>query len=697
MEYHRHGVNVTLKDKSTAAKRVNESVDFLAQRLAHGHSLYGKDYHEGRVNHISSRLWYTNADLSKLLGITTGFGGSADLRTLKVKDLQRGLIQHQHSGILPVDKKAGSNHFALSESPCVSFMPEEWVRGAILIRCKSLLAGHSAVRFEIIELLMSLLNNDMIPLVPLRGSISASGDLQPLSYIAGVLEGNPDCYVWTNDGNAGRVLIPADVALEQLVYRSITFGPKEALAVLNGTAVSTAVAALAMQESHHLAILSQVLTAIGVEAMHGSLGSFDAFFDRVRPHRGQREAAANIRLFLTDSRLAHPEYEDEEDRVGLKQDRYALRTSPQWIGPQLEDLALAHEQITIECNSTTDNPLIDIEGDAIHHGGNFQAASITSAMEKTRSCLQMFGRMLFSQCTELINPAMNNGLPPNLAADDPSTSYTMKGADINVAAYMSELAYLANPVSSHVQTAENGNQAINSLALVSARYTHMAIDCLSMICATYLYVLCQALDIRAMDCGFLSAIGPAVNGITTNIFETTLRDAGALKKLQSNLLEQILKQCDLTASLDASDRFSKVAEAVQSTLTTFLYTYDSLPKHFDALLAIKQWTHQISATLRDLFLQHRRIYFAAPDATPYLGAASSRMYIYVRKDLQVPFHKGLADRPSKDNELKTIGSNISIIHEAMRSGRLYDPVLMCLGVRHIKAGSGTRGPRKEHS
>ncbi len=125
-------------------------------------------------------------------------------------------------------------------------MPEEWVRGTMLVRCKSLLAGHSGARFEIITLLMSLLNNNMIPLVPLRGSISASGDLQPLSYIAGVLEGNPDCYVWADDGNKGRSLIPADMALKKLVYEPIIFGPKEALAILNGTAVSTAVAALAM-------------------------------------------------------------------------------------------------------------------------------------------------------------------------------------------------------------------------------------------------------------------------------------------------------------------------------------------------------------------------------------------------------------------------------------------------------------------
>lgn len=185
------------------------------------------------------------ADLSYLSGVTTGFGGSANLRTLRVKALQQALIQHQHCGILPIERKARSNH-TLGEVPGVDFMPEAWVRGAMLVRCKSLLGGHSGARIEIIEMIMSLLNNNMVPLVPLRGSISASGDLQPLSYIAGVLQGNPDCYVWTNDGSRGRILMPADVALKQLVYKPITFGAKEALAVLNGTAVSTAVAALAM-------------------------------------------------------------------------------------------------------------------------------------------------------------------------------------------------------------------------------------------------------------------------------------------------------------------------------------------------------------------------------------------------------------------------------------------------------------------
>ena len=561
----------------------------------------------------------------------------------------------------------------------------------MLVRCKTLLAGHSAVRYDIIDALMALLKNDLIPLVPLRGSISASGDLQPLSYIAGVLEGNPDCYVWTNDGNGGRCLVSSDTALEALARESITFGPKEALAILNGTAVSTAVAALAMHEAHHLALLSQVLTAMGVEALNGTIGSFNPFFAAVRPHHGQAEAATNIKTFLAGSKLARDEADHEECLGGLKQDRYALRTSSQWIGPQLEDLALAHKQVSIECNSTTDNPLVDVSGQAIHHGGNFQAVSITSAMEKTRLCLQMFGRMLFAQCTELINPMTNNGLPPNLAADEPSTSYTMKGADINVAAYMSELAFLANPVSSHVQTAEMGNQAINSLALVSARYTHMAIDCLSNIAATYLYVLCQALDLRAMDHLFLQAMEPALREVTTRHFGMAFQDEAVLESLHVTLWEQTKKHLSQTTNLDSTTRFTTVASAVQSALTSFLYNAPpttSTPSSFNVLQAIKAWTTSASATLYNTFTSNREQYFAKGCALPFLGKASRRMYAYVRGELGVPFHKGLVDRPVRGRELKTVGGNISVVVEGLRGGGGWGVVVGCLEGREGGGGGG---------
>ena len=613
------------------------------------------------------------------LGVTTGFGGSANTRTVRTIDLQRALLQHQQSGIVPVSKKPGSIHATLRTSSAVTFMPEEWVRGAMLMRCKSLLNGHSSLRYEVIEVLMTMLNENMTPLVPLRGSISASGDLQPLSYVAGAIEGNPDIWVWTDDANGGRDLIPADAALAKIKRSPQTFGPKEGLAVLNGTAFSTAVAALALQESHHLAVLSQVLTAMGVEALSGTPASFDPFFAQVRPHQGQAEAARHIRDFLLGSRLV----KDEEETYGddsLRQDRYALRTASQWIGPQLEDLALAHKQISVECNSTTDNPLLNIIDDTIHHGGNFQAASVTSAMEKTRLSLQMFGRMLFSQCTELINPAMNNGLPPNLSADEPSTSYTFKGTDINVAAYMSELAFLANPVSSHVQTAEMGNQAINSLALISARYTHQAIDVLSLMCASYLNALCQAFDLRAMNALFADNAVREMYDLTYETFEYAVKQGKDIESLRDEVLKQIQKQIPMTTHIDSSERFQQIADAVQGSMISYLCNLDKakLDVNLDSLDLIREWNVRCAERLRDLFVHTRKEYFEHPDATSYLGKASVKIYRYIRNDLDVPFHKGLADCPSRTNGKKTIGTHNSIIYEALRNGPLYEVVLGCL-------------------
>jgi len=163
----------------------------------------------------------------------------------------------------------------------------------------------------------------------------------------------------------------------------------------------------------------------------------------------------------------------------LRQDRYSLRTAPQFLGPQIEDLISAVDSITIECNSSTsflilispfiidaiaalatDNPLIDGETGKVHHGGNFQAMAVTNAMEKTRLALHHIGKLLFSQSTELLNPTMNHGLPPSLAATDPSLNYHAKGLDIATAAYVSELGYLANPVSTHIQSAEMHNQSL---------------------------------------------------------------------------------------------------------------------------------------------------------------------------------------------------------------------------------------------
>lgn len=622
-----------------------------------------------------------------MLGVTTGFGGSADTSTTATDTLQVALLQMQLSAVLPVLKnearvggRSDEQKLYSNGDPLATLsMPEAWVRGAMLVRCNSLLRGHSAVRLSVIQALLSLLQNDVVPLVPLRGSISASGDLCPLSYLAGAMAGNPDVHVWTGP-IATRQLIPSDVALRQLKLEPVTFGPKETLGVLNGTAVSTSVATLAQHQADNLIILAQVLTAMGVEALLGRVESFDPFIAEVRPHKGQIEVAQNVKSFLRGSLLAR---EEEEDHIGeghLRQDRYALRTASQWFGPYVEDLILARHQLETELNSTTDNPLFDSSSRKVHHAGNFQAVAVTSSTEKTRLAVQMIGKIIFAQSTELLDVHQNNGLPPNLAADEPSLSYTLKGVDINMAAYMSELAFLANPVSSHVQSAEMTNQAVNSLALISARYTHMALDVLSLMLSAYLYSLCQALDLRAMNAHFGLALKPAIEKLTSSTFVEIL-DYSEMVSATSSIWKAIEHAISATSTKDSSDRFNAVAKLVQPLLI------DALKNSKDtsgALSLITTWTEKAAAITKSIFIANRTAYLAAPDATPFIGVASKRLYKFVRNELQVPFHRGLVDHPTfyhtaeERLKLKNTGSQIGIIHEALRDERLLEPLMGCM-------------------
>ena len=573
-----------------------------------------------------------------IYGVNTGFGGSADTRSNDVERVQQSLISHLTCGIVldgkqpPVRKSNGhlyqsngvthpgqsngsngvthhdqsngvthpsqSNGVAepskdlkeqrqsklvksslpLNDPLAATCMPESWARASMIIRLNSLSSGASGIRVDIAESLVNLLNKDVVPRIPVRGSISASGDLSPLAWIGAVMQGKSSAtaYAGPRDVDGARRVTRADVALEEAGIAPISLHAKEGLAIVNGTAVSAGVAALAAHESLNLAALSQVLTAMSVEALRGSDESFEPFIAQMRPHPGQVDSARNIKAFLNGSQLLNRH--DSQNEATLRQDRYSIRTASQWIGPVLEDFCLAHDQLTIELNSVTDNPLIETATGRVFHGGNFQARAVTSAAEKLRQGLQSIGRMLFAQCTEMINPTTSWGLPPNLCSDDANDSFLFKGLDVVIAGLTSELGFLANPVGSHVQTAEMGNQSLNSLALVSARYTLEAVDVLSQIASAHLLVLCQALDLRAIE------------------------------------------------------------------------------------------------------IEGRKD--APPDATPYIGPTSERMYRFIREDLGVPFlgeaHLASTEAVTPDGVTPSIGLYNTRVYESIRSGRLYDVVLTAL-------------------
>ncbi|KAL4985198.1 L-Aspartase-like protein [Aspergillus falconensis] len=638
----KYGAQITITDDLSALSRMEDSVALLEKKIAEGRVVYG---------------------------VNSGFGGNADTRTNAHEDLQKALIQHHNTAVvLPSDKGQACSSI-LRNLPAHS-IPIPIVKAAMVARCNSLIRGHSAVRIEIVRNLTTMINEDYTPVVPLRGSISASGDLTPLAYVAGALEGNSDIYVHRGEKKNNEV-VTADKALKELGLEPLTFGPKEALGLLNGTAFSTGAASLVLFEANQLILLTQVLTAMTTEALLGTKRNFDPFIAEARPHPGQKEVAANIYRFLSDSHLTADHDHSSSDN-DLAQDRYALRTASQWIGPHLENIALAQAQVAVELNSTTDNPLFDAANDTIHHGGNFQAMSITTAMEKTTGAMQSLGKLLFGQCSELLNPMLSKGLPPNLCADDPSLSFALKGVDINMASYTSELGYLNNPISNFVQTADVSNQTVNSLALIGARYAADAVEVFSLMVASHIYALCQAVDLREIHKTFEAIARKHVVEFTSDLFDQSLTESGV-----NTLWSEIMRHWNRTATLDLEQRATTAVSQTMGTLLILLSSKSSSAS-IDGNLV-----HKWQCTITDILKQHcaanRKAYFANPPSGKLLCSSSAKVYNFVRGTLKVPMHKGLVDHPtytSVDDECdkRTIGSHIGTIYAALREGR-FMPVL----------------------
>ena len=409
-----------------------------------------------------------------IYGVNTGYGGSADVRSDDTIELQISLIRHLNAGFGPT-------------------FPTELVRAVMLVRANSLSLGFSGIRPTTVQLLVDMLNEDIVPVVPKRGSVSASGDLMPTSYIAACMMGRPDARVVV-DG----VETTATAAFQRARLCPVEFQAKEALAVINAASFASSLGACVLFDANVAVLLTQVATALAVESLGGRVESFHPTVGRCMPHAGLREVASNLTTLLDGSRLAVQELtmEQKDETNRLKQDRYCLRSAPQWLAPVVETMQESARRITTETNSANDNPLIDHANDAILHCANFQGISSTVAMDHARQALQLCGKLIFSQMEEIVNVTLSNGLPPNLAGGDYNVDFGFKGADTAMASYMAELDVLTNPVTNHVVSAEMHNQSVNSLGLLSARKTNEALEVLQMMLANMLCCEMQAVDLR---------------------------------------------------------------------------------------------------------------------------------------------------------------------------------------------------------
>ncbi len=427
-----------------------------------------------------------------IYGVTTGFGDSCirQISPDKAARLQRNLVTYHLNGSGP------------PAAPDV-------VRATMLIRANCLARGYSSVRPAVVELLLSCLNADILPVIPERGSVGASGDLVPLCYVANMLTGDGQVHFRGELCPASRAL--ADVGLEPVALEA-----KEALALINGTSFMSGFAALAIEASRELAAVADICTALAAEALLGNRGHFDPVIHEQKPHPGQVRSAARIRFLLAGSQLSqdHPQVLQANPEIGDRgylhlthaiQDRYSLRCAPHVTGVLLDTLEWVTDWLNTEINSTNDNPLFDVDSQNVYSGGNFYGGHVGQAMDALKVAVASIGDLLDRQLALVVDEKFNHGLTPNLVdrhADDDQEMglhHGFKGMQIACSALTAEALKLGTPATAFSRSTEAHNQDKVSMGTIAARDARDVVDLVRHIAAIHLSALCQAADLRGAD------------------------------------------------------------------------------------------------------------------------------------------------------------------------------------------------------
>lgn len=400
-------------------------------------------------------------------GINTGFGLLANTR-IEPHDLE--LLQRS----IVLSHAAGTG----------ALMEEATVRLMMVLKINSLARGFSGIRYEVIESLMQLLNKQIYPCVPQKGSVGASGDLAPLAHMSTVLLGEGEVMM---DGKR----LHASEGLKYVGLNPITLAPKEGLALLNGTQASTAFALQGLFAAEDLFAAATVAGAFSVEAALASRKPFDARLHAVRGHQTQIDAAAAYRYLLgTGSELG-----SSHQNCGKVQDPYSLRCQPQVMGACLQQIRQAAEVILTEANAVSDNPLVFAEEDEFISGGNFHAEPIAMAADNLALAIAEIGALSERRMALLIDSSLSK-LPPFLVNNGGVNSGFMI-AQVTAAALASENKTFAHPASvDSMPTSANQEDHVSMATFAARRLLEMA-DNTCGIVAIELLSAAQGLDFRA--------------------------------------------------------------------------------------------------------------------------------------------------------------------------------------------------------
>lgn len=420
------------------------------------------------------------AETRVVYGINTGFGRLSSVRISpdQVEELQRNLVRSHSAGV---------------GEP----LPPECVRVLMALRLNSLLGGYSGVRLELLESLQQLYNSGLIPLVPSRGSVGASGDLAPLSHVALVLMGEGECF-WQGER------LPTAEALAQVGLQPFSFGAKEALACINGTQLMTAVGGLALARAWQVAKAADIVAAMSVEALLGTDAAFDEKIHQVRPHPGQQACARNLRRCLADSALVA----SHKDCPKV-QDAYSLRCIPQVHGATREGLRWSRQLVELEINAVTDNPLVFADSGEILSGGNFHGAPVALALDSAAISLAYLGTISERRCDRLVNPDSSE-LPPFLTPKQGLHSGLMLVQYV-AAALASENKVYCHPASCDTIPTSAGHEDHVSMGPTAAYKLEKLLANVEQILACEWLCATQALDFRRpLGFGKASEIGHAL-------------------------------------------------------------------------------------------------------------------------------------------------------------------------------------------